>query len=43
MDLRLDMEIDLERKLHSDMKQINQVKKTGNCYEDLTYNIIKGV
>jgi len=41
MDLHLDMEIDLERKLHSDMKQINQVKKTGNCYEDLTYNIIK--
>jgi hypothetical protein len=39
--LSLDMEIDLERKLHSDMKQINQVKKTGNCYEDLTYNIIK--
>jgi len=41
IDLRLDMEIDLERKLHSDMKQINQVKKIGNCYEDLTYNIIK--
>ena len=41
MNLRLDMEIELERKLHSDMKQINQVKKTGNCYEDLTYNIIK--
>tara|TARA_R100000951_G_C2515813_1_gene141834 strand:+ start:71 stop:532 length:462 start_codon:yes stop_codon:yes gene_type:complete len=41
IDLRLDMEIDLERKLHSDMKQINQVRKTDNCYEDLTYDIIK--
>ena len=38
--LELGMTFD-DIKVHTDMKLINQVRKKDNCYEDLTYNIIK--